>query len=62
MPLSKNELILGQFSDLSKWPSVYRHPVSLVCISIVFTHTSQETQDEAAVGRRGLVSSVARKL
>lgn len=60
--VSKNELILGQFSHLFKWTLVYSILSTLECINMVFTHKPQKTQGKVAVGRRGLISSVAQKL
>lgn len=62
MSVSKNELILGQFSHLFKWTSVYNILSTLECINMVFTRRPQKTQGKVAVGRRGLISSVAQKL
>lgn len=61
MSVSKNKFILGQFPYLFKWTSVCRHPVCTVYINIVLTCTPQKTQGKVAVGRRGLISSVAQK-
>lgn len=62
MSVSKNELILDQFSHLFKWTSVYSFLSSLVCINMAFTRRPQKSQGKVAVGRRGLISSVAQKL